>query len=81
MATPVVTEYMSVLQQDEQLSDYGAEVHACREFFYAAGRALGLIPAFLIPASVGTSAALLIFIVMFQVISAFMMLWIQKKKK
>lgn len=78
IATPVVTEYMQVLQNDKMLGDYGAEVHACREFFYASGRILGLIPAFVIPASVSSASALLILIVILQIISAVMMIYIQK---
>ena len=77
IANPVITEYMGVLQNDIMLNEYGAEVHTCRELFYALGRVLGLIPAFFIPASVKSASALLIFIVMLQLISAVMMIHIK----
>ena len=78
ISTPVVTEYMGVLQKDEKLKNYGAEVHACREFFYASGRVLGLLPAFFIPASVNSASAILIFTVILQLVSGVMMVRIKK---
>lgn len=78
---PVVTAYMGVLQNDEILCENGAEAHTLREFFYASGRALGLLPVFFI-ADIGRFAApMLLLITAMQIPSALLTNWLQKRAK
>lgn len=68
MSAPVVTSYMAVLQNDEVLRDYGAEVHALREYFYAAGRILGILPAIVVGESLHAAAIAMVILAACQLI-------------
>lgn len=81
VSTPPVTGYMGVLQNDDFLKDHGAEVHALREFFYAAGRALGLIPALFLTVTIENSAVFLIAIVLMQLLSAVLMMLVERSHR
>ncbi len=80
VTTPVVTEYMSVLQEDELLRNHGGEVHTLREFSNAAGCTLGLLPAFLFHDAISTAAPMMIVVSCLQLLGSVLLTYMSQKR-
>lgn len=81
MGNPVITGYMSVVQHDPVLAQNGGEVHALREFFYASGRVLGLLPVFFLPDPAQAAPLMMVLLSALQIPASLMTIALQKKQQ
>lgn len=79
ISNPVLTSYLSAVQNDSFLCQHGAEVHLLREVFVASGRVIGLLPAFLMPDPTEYAAVMMLLFAAVQIPAALLTKYLQRR--
>lgn len=79
-SNPAATVYFSILQNDERLTDFRAEVHALREFFVTTGRALPILPALFLADAGAIAVPMMLLIAALQIPAALIVIHLERQE-